>query len=176
MTDLFSYCYVLRYYCLIYVSILSTNDSCIFFKTVCVSAQSSVPSLSLCPHADLEHRSQYRPILITVLILCAVAHFQLPHRTNFLIQQHRENVLTHNNLTLKPRLYRNSRYNLGHNHGQRSNPNVSNLSLYVSCFEIYGGKLFDLLNEHSTVKCMEDAKQHVQLLGTVLTVRFAFVH
>ena len=64
MTDLFSYCYVLRYYCLIYVSILSTNDSCIFFKTVCVSAQSSVPSLSLCPHADLEHRSQYRPILI----------------------------------------------------------------------------------------------------------------
>jgi hypothetical protein len=49
--------------------------------------------------------------------------------------------------------------------GHRQHPNVSNLSLFVSCFEIYGGKLYDLLNEHMVVKCMEDAKQHVQLLG-----------
>jgi Kinesin motor domain len=53
--------------------------------------------------------------------------------------------------------------------GHRQNPNVSNLSLYVSCFEIYGGKLYDLLNEHMVVKCMEDAKQHVQLLGAYVT-------
>ena len=53
--------------------------------------------------------------------------------------------------------------------GHRQNPTVSNLSLYVSCFEIYGGKLYDLLNEHMVVKCMEDAKQHVQLLGAYVT-------
>ena len=54
--------------------------------------------------------------------------------------------------------------------GKRSNHNpsvdTSNMCLYVSCFEIYGGKLFDLLNDHAAVKCLEDAKQHVQLLGT----------
>lgn len=53
--------------------------------------------------------------------------------------------------------------------GHRQHPNVSNLSLFVSCFEIYGGKLYDLLNEHMVVKCMEDAKQHVQLLGAYFT-------
>jgi hypothetical protein len=35
----------------------------------------------------------------------------------------------------------------------------------VSCFEIYGGKLFDLLNERGVVRCLEDAKQQVQLPG-----------
>ena len=56
--------------------------------------------------------------------------------------------------------------------GKRSNHNpgvdTSNMCLYVSCFEIYGGKLFDLLNDHAAVKCLEDAKQHVQLLGTYI--------
>lgn len=35
----------------------------------------------------------------------------------------------------------------------------------VSCFEIYGGKLFDLLNNRSQIKCLEDAKQQVRLPG-----------
>ena len=35
----------------------------------------------------------------------------------------------------------------------------------VSCFEIYGGKLFDLLNARGVVRCLEDAKQQVQLPG-----------
>ena len=39
------------------------------------------------------------------------------------------------------------------------------LRVYVSCFEIYGGKLFDLLNDRGLVKCLEDAKQQVQLPG-----------
>jgi kinesin family protein 2/24 len=44
-------------------------------------------------------------------------------------------------------------------------PRHRHLSLYVSCFEIYGGKLFDLLNDRNAVKCLEDAKQQVQLPG-----------
>ena len=39
------------------------------------------------------------------------------------------------------------------------------LEVYGSCFEIYGGKLFDLLNDRTPVKCLEDAKQQVQLPG-----------
>ena len=38
-------------------------------------------------------------------------------------------------------------------------------SLHVSFFEIYGGKLFDLLNKRAVVRCLEDAKQQVQFLG-----------
>lgn len=44
-------------------------------------------------------------------------------------------------------------------------PQYQHLNIYVSCFEIYGGKLLDLLNERSIVKCLEDAKQQVQLPG-----------
>jgi hypothetical protein len=44
-------------------------------------------------------------------------------------------------------------------------PMYSNLQVYVSCFEIYGGKLFDLLNGRQMIKCLEDAKQQVQLPG-----------
>jgi hypothetical protein len=44
-------------------------------------------------------------------------------------------------------------------------PQFAHLRVFVSCFEIYGGKLFDLLNERGLVKCLEDAKQQVQLPG-----------
>ena len=44
-------------------------------------------------------------------------------------------------------------------------PEYSGLRLMVSCFEIYGGKLLDLLNERAQIKCLEDAKQQVQLPG-----------
>ena len=43
-----------------------------------------------------------------------------------------------------------------------SQPQHRTLVLYVSCFEIYGGKLFDLLNDRGAVKCLEDAKQQVR--------------
>ena len=39
------------------------------------------------------------------------------------------------------------------------------LVVKVSCFEIYGGKLFDLLNERQPVKCLEDGHGKVQIRG-----------
>jgi kinesin family protein 2/24 len=39
------------------------------------------------------------------------------------------------------------------------------LKVVVSCFEIYGTKLFDLLNSRNPVKCLEDSKQQVQIPG-----------
>lgn len=42
-------------------------------------------------------------------------------------------------------------------------PQYRRLRVFVSCFEIYGGKLFDLLNERGVVKCLEDAKQQVSM-------------
>ncbi|CAB9502396.1 Kinesin-like protein KIF2A [Seminavis robusta] len=41
----------------------------------------------------------------------------------------------------------------------------SHLSVGVSLFEIYGGKLFDLLNDRKMVKCLEDHKGCVQFPG-----------
>ena len=35
----------------------------------------------------------------------------------------------------------------------------------MSCFEIYGGKLFDLLHDRAPIKCLEDAKGLVQTPG-----------
>lgn len=39
------------------------------------------------------------------------------------------------------------------------------LELYVSFYEIYCGKLHDLLNKRKNVECREDAKQRVQIVG-----------
>ncbi|GMI21815.1 hypothetical protein TrRE_jg3792, partial [Triparma retinervis] len=39
------------------------------------------------------------------------------------------------------------------------------LDIHVSLFEIYGGKLFDLLSERKVVKCLEDGKGRVCFLG-----------
>lgn len=41
----------------------------------------------------------------------------------------------------------------------------SHLSVSVSLFEIYGGKLFDLLNKRKAVKCLEDHKGKVCFPG-----------
>lgn len=43
--------------------------------------------------------------------------------------------------------------------------NRNRLSVKVSCFEIYGGKLLDLLNDRKLIKCLEDGQQQVQLVG-----------
>ena len=44
-------------------------------------------------------------------------------------------------------------------------PDHSHLSVGVSLFEIYGGKLYDLLNDRRLVKCLEDHKGKVQFPG-----------
>ena len=38
-----------------------------------------------------------------------------------------------------------------------------NFAVTVSMYEIYGGKLFDLLNNHNQVKIMEDKNQKIQI-------------
>ena len=37
--------------------------------------------------------------------------------------------------------------------------------LCVSCYEIYGGKLFDLLNGRNKLEVREDHKRNVQVVG-----------
>ncbi len=39
------------------------------------------------------------------------------------------------------------------------------LQLYISFYEIYCGKLFDLLNKRELVHCREDHKQQVNIVG-----------
>ncbi|GJQ12109.1 hypothetical protein GpartN1_g3900.t1 [Galdieria partita] len=41
----------------------------------------------------------------------------------------------------------------------------AHLGVYISFFEIYGSKLFDLLNGKKRVECREDAKQRVRIIG-----------
>lgn len=40
-------------------------------------------------------------------------------------------------------------------------PQFADLSLFVSCFEIYGGKLYDLLNGRKRLEIREDGKKRV---------------
>jgi kinesin family member 2/24 len=44
-------------------------------------------------------------------------------------------------------------------------PEYCSLTLGVSCFEIYGGKIFDLLNGRQRLEVREDAKRRVQIVG-----------
>jgi kinesin family protein 2/24 len=44
-------------------------------------------------------------------------------------------------------------------------PEYTHLKVHVSLFEIYGGKLFDLLNERKQVKCLEDSRGKVCFPG-----------
>jgi len=43
----------------------------------------------------------------------------------------------------------------------------SHLTLHVSFYEIYCGKLFDLLNNKEIIQCREDGKQKVNIIGLV---------
>ncbi|XP_045440711.1 kinesin-like protein KIF2C isoform X2 [Pipistrellus kuhlii] len=49
----------------------------------------------------------------------------------------------------------------------KSQPRYRNLGLevYVTYFEIYNGKVFDLLNKKAKLRVLEDGKQQVQVLG-----------
>ncbi|XP_043860630.1 kinesin-like protein KIF2C [Dromiciops gliroides] len=49
----------------------------------------------------------------------------------------------------------------------KNQPRYKNLSLevYVTFFEIYNGKLFDLLNKKAKLRVLEDGKQQVQVVG-----------
>lgn len=44
-------------------------------------------------------------------------------------------------------------------------PEYRALSLHVACYEIYGGKVFDLLNSRQRLEVREDAKRRVQVVG-----------
>lgn len=39
------------------------------------------------------------------------------------------------------------------------------LEIYLSFYEIYCGKLYDLLNSKAEVQCREDAKHNVNIIG-----------
>jgi len=41
----------------------------------------------------------------------------------------------------------------------------TDLELYISFYEIYCGKLFDLLNDRSVVQCLEDGKQRINIVN-----------
>lgn len=41
----------------------------------------------------------------------------------------------------------------------------SNLQLWVSCFEIYSGRLYDLLNGRKLLVAREDGNKKVQIVG-----------
>lgn len=49
----------------------------------------------------------------------------------------------------------------------KSQPRYRSLGLevYVTFFEIYNGKLFDLLNKKAKLRVLEDGKQQVQVVG-----------
>ena len=44
-------------------------------------------------------------------------------------------------------------------------PNYKHLSVAVSYFEIYGGRLFDLLNSKKSLQLLEDKNQNAQVVG-----------
>ena len=44
-------------------------------------------------------------------------------------------------------------------------PEYRHLNVHVSLFEIYGGKLFDLLNDRKQIKCLEDSKGKICFPG-----------
>lgn len=44
---------------------------------------------------------------------------------------------------------------------------MGDLTLHVSFFEIYCGKLYDLLNKRNLIHAWEDAKQRVKIMGSV---------
>lgn len=44
-------------------------------------------------------------------------------------------------------------------------PEHKDVCLYVSCFEIYGNKVFDLLNQRKKLNILEDAKKKVVVVG-----------
>jgi len=49
--------------------------------------------------------------------------------------------------------------------GILGNREFKNYYLYVSCFEIYGGKIFDLLNSRKKLEIREDSKRRVVVVG-----------
>ena len=46
-----------------------------------------------------------------------------------------------------------------------ADPRYEDLQLWVSCFEIYGGKLYDLLNGRKRLEVREDGRKRVCIVG-----------
>jgi kinesin family protein 2/24 len=44
-------------------------------------------------------------------------------------------------------------------------PRHNSMQLWISCFEIYSGKLYDLLNSRKRLEAREDGKKTVQIVG-----------
>ena len=63
-----------------------------------------------------------------------------------------------------PGLYTLAAYDIIHYLGL-----YEDLELYISFYEIYCGKLHDLLNDRATVFCREDGKQKVNIVGLTET-------
>lgn len=55
------------------------------------------------------------------------------------------------------------------------NKDYAGLSVWVSFFEIYGGKLFDLLNARKRLQALEDADKNVCISGLEVCFACAFV-
>jgi kinesin family protein 2/24 len=51
----------------------------------------------------------------------------------------------------------------------------SHLQIHVSFFEIYGGKVFDLLNGRTQLRCLEDSNHVVQVVGLKEHVGFEII-
>ena len=49
------------------------------------------------------------------------------------------------------------------------NSSYKHLTLHVSFYEIYCGKLYDLLNDKAELQCREDAKKTVNIVGLTET-------
>jgi kinesin family member 2/24 len=47
----------------------------------------------------------------------------------------------------------------------RASPELRDVGLFVSCFEIYGNKVFDLLNMRKKLNILEDGKRKVVVVG-----------
>lgn len=53
-------------------------------------------------------------------------------------------------------------------------PELRDVELYVSCFEIYGNKVFDLLNMRKKLNILEDGKKKVCVVGLKVSRRLSF--
>ena len=55
-------------------------------------------------------------------------------------------------------------------------PQFADLSLFVSCFEIYGGKLYDLLNGRKRLEIREDGKKRVCIVDLKVSLCLDIMH
>lgn len=57
-----------------------------------------------------------------------------------------------------------------------SHSSYAGYQVWVSFFEIYSGKLFDLLNDRKKLICREDAGKNVNVVGLRVCIAFIAFH